>query len=258
MEEPAPCRSYTGFMKREFPQLFWGLVVLALALLLAAFIAAQSVQQARRAGDEISVTGSAKQSIVSDVASISLTVADTRYTAPEAYANVQKGVLAVTAFLRAQGVPDSEIDRSGVQTEPQSFTVTDDNGNKTERAAFRITRRLEVQSADLNRVQALSQNVGSLIEQGVPVSAEPVQYLYTKLGDLRLKLLAEATRDARDRAQAIAQASKTGVGAVRSARMGVFQITPRNSVQADDLGSFDTTSREKDVTAVVGVTFAVR
>ena len=48
------------------------------------------------------------------------------------------------------------------------------------------------------------------------------------------------------------------MGAVRSARMGVFRITPRNTVQTDDYGSFDTASREKDVTAVVGVTFAVR
>ncbi len=245
-------------MKREFPQLFWGLVALALALLVAAFIAAQSVQQARRAGDEISVTGSAKQSIVSNVASISLTVTDTRYTAPEAYANVQKGMAAVSAFLKAQGVPDNEVTLSGVSTQPDSVTQTDDNGTKTERAVYKITRTLDVQSSDLGRVQSVAQNVGSLIEKDVPVSAAPVQYLYTRLADLRLKLLADATRDAQSRAQAIAQASGTGVGAVRSARMGVFQITPRNSVQADDLGNFDTTSREKDVTAVVGVTFAVR
>lgn len=47
-------------MRREFPQLFWGLVALAVALLVAALIAAQAVGQARRSGDEISVTGSAR------------------------------------------------------------------------------------------------------------------------------------------------------------------------------------------------------
>ena len=124
-----------------------------------------------------------------------------------------------------------------------------------EREAFKINRRFTVQSADLNRVQAMAQNVGTLIQQGVPVSADPVQSLYTRLADVHLKLLADATKDARE---AITETSGSGVGAVRSARMRVFQITPRNTVQTDDYGSFDTASRKKDVTAVMGMTFAVR
>jgi len=220
-------------------------VALAVALLLAAFIAAQAVQQARRSGDEISVTGSARVGVVSDRASLSVVVSDTQNTAQAAYAAVQRGDTAL-----------GEILRGGVQIEPVTYTVTDDAGRSVERGAFKISRRFTVQSADLNRVQALAQNVGTLIQQGVPVSADPVQSLYTRLADVRLKLLADATKDARERAQAIAEAS--GMGAVRSARMGVFQITPRNTVQTDDYGSFDTASREKDVTAVVGVTFAVR
>jgi len=182
---------------------------------------------------------------VSDRASLSVAVSDTQNTAQAAYAAVQRGDTAL-----------GEILRGGVQIEPVTYTVTDDAGRSVERGAFKISRRFTVQSADLNRVQALAQNVGTLIQQGVPVSADPVQSLYTRLADVRLKLLADATKDARERAQAIAEAS--GMGAVRSARMGVFQITPRNTVQTDDYGSFDTASREKDVTAVVGVTFAVR
>jgi uncharacterized protein len=35
-------------------------------------------------------------------------------------------------------------------------------------------------------------------------------------------------------------------------------VTPRNSTEVSDYGINDTSSREKDVTAVVSVTFAVR
>jgi hypothetical protein len=45
---------------------------------------------------------------------------------------------------------------------------------------------------------------------------------------------------------------------VRSAQLGVYQVTPRNSTEVSDYGINDTTSRDKDVTAVVSVTFAVR
>ena len=62
-----------------------------MALLLAAFIAAQAVQQARRSGDEISVTGSARVWIVSDRASLSVTVSDTQNTAQATYIAVRRG-----------------------------------------------------------------------------------------------------------------------------------------------------------------------
>jgi hypothetical protein len=41
-------------------------------------------------------------------------------------------------------------------------------------------------------------------------------------------------------------------------RVGVFQITPRFSTEVSDYGVNDTSSLEKDVTAVVRVTFSIR
>jgi uncharacterized protein len=40
-------------------------------------------------------------------------------------------------------------------------------------------------------------------------------------------------------------------------KLGVFQIKPRNSTDVSGEGILDTSTRDKDVTAVVSVTFAV-
>ena len=45
---------------------------------------------------------------------------------------------------------------------------------------------------------------------------------------------------------------------MRSSSLGVYQITPRNSTDVSDYGVNDTSSRLKDVTAVVSATFAVK
>jgi hypothetical protein len=45
---------------------------------------------------------------------------------------------------------------------------------------------------------------------------------------------------------------------MRRTSQGVFQITPRDSTEVSDYGINDTSSREKDVTAVVDATFAVK
>jgi hypothetical protein len=47
------------------------------------------------------------------------------------------------------------------------------------------------------------------------------------------------------------------VGGVRSADTGVFQLTPCNSTVVSSGGSYDTTSIEKDLTAVVLVKFGI-
>ena len=40
--------------------------------------------------------------------------------------------------------------------------------------------------------------------------------------------------------------------------VGVFQVTTPNSTQVEDYSVFDTSTLEKDVTAVVNVTFALK
>ena len=66
-----------------------------------------------------------------------------------------------------------------------------------------------------------------------------------------------ATADAEERASTIAQGLGGHLGAVRNVSLGVYQITPRNSTDVSNEGISDTSSRLKDVTAVVSVTFAV-
>ena len=70
--------------------------------------------------------------------------------------------------------------------------------------------------------------------------------------------LPAATEDARRRAELIVKGLGGKLGAMRSSALGVYQVTPRDSTDVSDYGINDTTSREKDVNAVVSVTFAVK
>jgi hypothetical protein len=87
--------------------------------------------------------------------------------------------------------------------------------------------------------------------------SQPPQYLYTQLSQLRVEMVAEATKDAQARAEAIAKSTGNTVGSIRSAKTGVFQITSRNSTDVSDYGIYDTSSLEKDITAVVSVQFGM-
>ena len=82
--------------------------------------------------------------------------------------------------------------------------------------------------------------------------------LYTKLSDLKVSMQAEAAKDARQRAQSIAEAAGAGLGEVRWARMTAPSITPQYSNSDDDGGTDDTSSLEKKITAIVTVGYGVK
>lgn len=91
----------------------------------------------------------------------------------------------------------------------------------------------------------------------MPFSGWGAQYLYTKLADLRIETLGEAMKDASERAKVMAESSGSKLGELRATLcMGVFQVTPRNSTDVSDYGYYDTSSKEKDITAVVKASYS--
>ncbi len=70
-------------------------------------------------------------------------------------------------------------------------------------------------------------------------------------------MLGEAANDAKLRAEKIAAITGNKIGTVRSARMGVLQITSADSTEVSDSGINDTSTIDKDMTAVVNISFAV-
>ena len=48
------------------------------------------------------------------------------------------------------------------------------------------------------------------------------------------------------------------MGGLKKVNTGVFQITVPKSSRVSSWGSYDTTTIKKDITAVMGVTFAVK
>ena len=242
--------------QERYPQLLLGMAALALALVIAAFIGAGAFKAAKRANDQIEVTGSAKRPIRSDYAVWRGSVATQGPVLTDAYAEITRQAQVVRQFLAQSGVPDSAVTIKPVETQ-SIYRVTENGSQTNELLGYRMSQQFEVRSADVNGITALSQRATALINQGVPLQSAAPEYLYTRLADVRTEMLAQATEDAKRRAEALAKAAGAGIGAVRSARQGVFQITPRNSTEVSDYGINDTSSLEKDITAVVRVTFAV-
>lgn len=230
---------------------------MALAVVIGSIAIASALKDIRRGDDAVTVTGSAKKEIRSDFAVWRATVSTQSASLTAASQELQRQAAQLRTFFKAQQVADTVVSEKPVETSPVNEVLGD--GRETGRVVgYRLSRTFELRSADVDGLTKLSQRAGDLISEGVPLVTQPPEYLFTKLATLRIALLEEATKDAKLRAEAITRSTGGRVGAVREARMGVFQITPRFSTEVSDYGVNDVTAIEKDVTAVVRVTFAVR
>nr|WP_253881340.1 SIMPL domain-containing protein [Microcystis sp. M079S1] len=241
---------------QRFPQVFAGLSVLSIALVLSSWIAARSFLAVKRASDVFVVTGSAKRAITSDYLLWRLSVSSQQPSAQDAYRDLSRQTERIRAYLKEKQVPEDAITTNAIET--MAIPEVTANGQETGQIlAYRLTQRFEIRSGDVARYTELSRQVTELIEEGISLVSEPPQYLYTQLDQLRVEMVAAATKDARARAEAIASSTGSRVGRVRDAKTGVFQITSRNSTDVSDSGIYDTSSIDKDITAVVSVTFGI-
>jgi hypothetical protein len=75
---------------------------------------------------------------------------------------------------------------------------------------------------------------------------------------MKIEMLAEATKNARARAEQIAANGGGGIAQLHDADMGIFQITPLHSSDTSGEGMNDTSSRQKTITAVVTATILLK
>ena len=240
---------------RERLPLIAGFALLGLAIGLGSVVLAGGIRDRNR-NETVSVTGSAKARIVSDYVIWNASITSQAETPQAALRQLTAWASRARSFLAAQGARPDELSVNPVSTE----TVTQNaEGQDTGRVlAYRLTRSFEVRSSRVSAVTALVEASQALLAQGVPFQAQPPQYVYTKLADLRPRLLAEATKDALQRAKVLVGATGGHLGGLRDVNVGVFQVTAPNSTEVSDYGVYDTSTLRKDVTAVVNVSFALK
>lgn len=250
-------------MKNE--SLFKSSIVIGVAMIVISIIGAWAYVSAKRGQQSVVVTGSAKKRIKSDLIIWRSTVTTQAAQLSDASKILNDNVPRVKNYLMSKGVSTNQIIVSSIKITTlyavdktkNSYGEESQVQNPSRITGYSLSQYLEVRSNEVDKVTNISREVTELINQGIILESESPQYHYTKLGDLKVEMLAEASKDAKNRAQQIATNTGADIGNVRAARMGVLQITAANSNEISGFGVNDTSSLDKDITAVVSITFAL-
>jgi hypothetical protein len=208
---------------------------------------------ASRAGNAITVTGTASENATADNAVWTLNLNESQPTLASSVKKIDASADALKSYLLAGGVTATQIEFGPINSNAvQEYN----NGNPTGRIlAYQAYRTVTVRTKDVNLVAKLSNNIGSLLATGVNVGNYGPAYYLSTLDDMRAKLLAAAMKDAKARAKAITEAVGGSVGPLLSVTSGPTQVTTKNSLDRAAGGVYDVSTIEKTVNVTLSASF---
>jgi hypothetical protein len=209
----------------------------------------------------IKVTGLAKRDFNSDLVVWSSSFGRKAFTLADANALIKKDIAAVKQYLMKNKIREGEITFSAVQINRDYEYKYDANGRNIGQdfTGFSLTQTVLVETKELASVENAYKEAGNLIDQGIEFIAGEPDYYYTKLSDLKIDLLSEATKDGYNRASKISENAEGDVGRLKNASMGVIQITGQNSTEDYSWdGAFNTKAKNKTATVTVKLEFEIK
>ncbi len=235
-------------------------IIIAIAVIISVIILSNTYKNRNRHNDTINVTGLGSKDFTSDLIVWSGSFSKKDMLLDKAYEALKQDREIIRNYLVGKGIAEDEIVFSSVNIN-RDYDYYYDNQNRRHSTftGYNLNQNVTIQSNNVDLVEDVSRQVTDLINRGVELYSYEPQYYYTKLAELKIEMIAEATRDARVRAEQIAENSGAQLGDLRYARMGVFQIIARNSNEDYSWGgTFNTSAKEKTATITMKLQFGIK
>ena len=232
-------------------------IIVVIGIIMSSVIMSNAVVQIKGSNNRITVTGSAKQHITSDLIVWTGSFDAKSAVLQDAYTQLATDKTKVLNYLIKSGVAKNEIVFSSINTNI-NYKILPNGTYTSDIDYYDLNQTVTISSKEINKITDVSRNATELINEGIQFQSNSPQYLYTKIADLKITMLAAATKDATKRAQMMAQNAGSKLGDLKSADMGVIQITPLYSDAVSDSGMNDTYSLEKEITAIVHCSYEIK
>lgn len=231
-------------------------IVIGISIVITAFILGQSFKNRNENLDSISVIGLGAKDFVSDEILWSGSFTASSSDIKTAYNKIISDQKIVADFFITKGFKSNEFSFGAVNFQKKFREVKIQNANgeyiNTEQVfdGYEATQSitfLAKKNPDLmKRIEDVSSKTSELINSGIELTSNSIQYTYSNLPSLKQSLIEKATKDANERAIKIVKTAEGSLGKLKSASMGVFQITGQGSTAEDSYGgNNDTFSKNK-------------
>lgn len=234
-------------------------IIVSIAAVAGCWQIGHGLRNFRQGENKIKVTGMAEKQITSDLIVWNITVSGKASTKSAAYTEFNRSNRMIRQYLRENNIADSAISANSVSIEKQTKSLYDTQAERYFEVddGYLVSQDITITSRNLPIVERVYQKISVLYGRDVNFSSSDPLYYYTKLDDLKMQLLNEASIDAYKRAETIAEGCNASVGSLQSSTMGVFQIVGLDSSEDYSWGgTFNTSDKEKRASITIRAVYS--
>jgi len=234
-------------------------ILLAVGMSAAAFILGVQGKRAVSGQQSITVKGLAEKPIKADSAEWTLTISVTQASQAAALEKLATERKVAEAFLTKQGLA-AETWTVDVETlNPHFDEVFIKEVPRQVQNGYDAVQSIHVTSKDLAKITLANKALLQLRAENHPVNALPPSYLVSNLENIKMSLIADATKNARTRATEFVKQDGVKVGVMKSASQGAFYILAVGRDAGDDSygGVYDKSTIDKIARVVVTIVYNI-
>ena len=230
-------------------------MIIGIAIIITAWILGKSFQNRNQNLDSINVIGLGTKDFVSDEILWSGSFTTTSLDIKTAYNKIVSDQKTVAAFFLSKGFKSSEFSFGAVNFQKKFREVRSENSDNQTRYeqvfdGYEATQTISFSAKKnpdlMSRIESVYSKTSELVNSGIELSSNTIQYTFSDLPSLKQSLIEKATKDANERASKIVKTADGDLGKLKKASMGVFQITGQGSTEDDSYGGInDTYSKNK-------------
>jgi uncharacterized protein len=230
-------------------------IIIGFAIIMGTFILGRAFRK-RNENKVMSVTGLSKKDFIADLIVWRASFSKKNMELKTAYESLDKDRETIRKYLLDNGLKENEIIFSAVNITRDYVTEGKGEDAISRFDGFMLKQDIQIESKEVDKIDNISRKVSEVINAGVELNSGQPEYYYTQLAQLKVQMLSEASQDARLRAEKITESAKGSLGSLKSADMGIFQITAQNSNEDYSWGgTFNTTSKKKTATVTVKLNY---
>ena len=208
--------------------------ILAIGFIILGFLLKTSVDNFSNKDRYVSVKGLSEMEFPADKVTCPLVFKEIGDDLLKIYTNVNAKNDTIVAFLKSKGINEKDINISA----PEIVDLQAERyGNERPPYRYNVTSVITITSSDVPKIKALITQQSELLKKGIAIISGDYRYLinyeFTKLNDVKPKMIEEATKNARATAEKFASDSDSKLGKIKNANQGQFSIVDRDSNTPD-------------------------
>lgn len=206
-------------------------LILSIGFILAGHLVGNMHLRGLKSQRYVSVKGLAEREVDANLAiwPFRLTVASNELSSLQK--KLENDTRIILDFLTESDFDNTEFS-TGIAEIQDLQTLSYGSPNQSNPLRYIARKDFTIRTADIPKLHEALGNITTLIGEGIVLESknqwQGVEYLFTRLNDIKPAMIEEATRNAREAAQKFAQDAGSKVGKIKSANQGLFTISDRD------------------------------